>query len=199
MGNKSSKTRPVFEPIGSGQFDTRMFKPAFNRKDKPDSPKRFSLFPVDCTKVDLFFVIKYAPADDSAPTEDFIINGNLVPVLASTAKALRDLERLAKPIMGLTNGWTPCFWLDGICINWADESERAKYAQLEPYITAAATFVLDLTGPKAKIFSGKVAYIAPVVNIDGSVGSSLLALDNALANMDRVKGHQAGGLVWIEQ
>ncbi|KAF2837289.1 hypothetical protein M501DRAFT_1018196 [Patellaria atrata CBS 101060] len=199
MGHKQSKIRPVFEPLGSSQFDTRMFKPIFNRKDKPGSPKRFSVFPVDASKVNLFFFIKYIRSPDTTQTEELIINGNLIRVPASVANALRALDQNVEPIMGLTHGWTPCFWLDALCVNEVDESERTSQAQLESYIQMAATFVLDLTGPKAKIFSGKVAYTAPVVNIDGSLGSSLMALDNALANSERLKSHQQGGLVWVER
>lgn len=60
---------------------------------------------------------------------------------------------------------------------------------MEPYVFSKATFVLDLTEAKTRIFQGATAYVAPVINIDGSVGSSLNALNVAVDNKMRVNGH----------
>lgn len=59
--------------------------------------------------------------------------------------------------------------------------------------------MLDLTEPKARIFQGATAYVAPVINIDGTLGTSLNALNVAMDNKMRVNGHQARQLIWIER
>ena len=129
---------------------------------------------------------------------DFDINGNIVNLHAGIANALKRARTLYPVIMGLTNGWTPCIYLECLCTNPADADEVAKQKQLLPYIEECSTWVLNLTGDKARRYAGKVAYTAPVVNIDGSFGAGMMALDNAMHNLESVRGHQRGRLVWAE-
>ncbi|KAI7286318.1 hypothetical protein KC345_g1258 [Hortaea werneckii] len=198
MGSGSSKPRPLFPPLGDNQFAVRYFKSQY-WKDKPGKPTRYLVVPGDATTPGLLVVLiiyKPGPPDEPSGIDEFVINNTLVRPPASVARALKAVETYWQPILGLTGGWPPNFFLDAVCVNQRDDVDVKRHHGIARYIAHQATYVLDVTEEKAKIYSGNIAYTAPVLNYP--LVSNRVATATAIENWQRVKEHQAGSLIWAE-
>jgi hypothetical protein len=194
------KIEPVYKPLPDMPTASRIFTPWGPRKRSHSDRMQIKLGQQqNMEQASALFAIRYNP-DTSGATEEIVINGNLVHIPLSAAKALRVVFDNTEIMSGLAAGWAPWFWMDCICINAADQTEVEKQRKLEPWIYAISKWTLDCTGPLAQIKLGSNAYTAAVVNYGdtGDVLGSAIAAGEALDNLDRLRGHIPGRVIWQE-
>ncbi|KAF5671232.1 heterokaryon incompatibility protein [Fusarium heterosporum] len=189
------KVRPVYKPLSDGPWVTRIFTLWGSRSRGPNDPMEIELDQTkDIGKVTALFAIRYN-RDETSDTEEIIINGHLVHIPLSAAKALRTVFDNSEIMSALTAGWCPWFWMDCISINHRDSTETDRQKRLEPLIYSIAKWTVDCTGPAAQIKLGTNAYQGAVVNFGGPV-DNFIAVEESIDNAQRFIGHIPERVIW---